>query len=265
MDYPLVINQVKMLKINKSIKLTKYCSEYKGTTCVYMITNPEGGSYVGVTTNLYKRLFHHANGHKYKTTTNSLLVESVVKYGFDNHCVEILWSAVGVSEEIGFEMEEKFIKEKNTFNTVNPKGLNLRSSYQDNSHLASKVRTCKPVHQYDMSTGDYIRSFASSHEAVRVMGVGHVSGISDARDGKVRHSYGYFWSAEKMDNYIPEEVGHLALRTPIYKMDRFCTSILDRYRNLLTAAAKNKINRNKMVEAVKNMEEVGGFIFLKAS
>lgn len=250
-----------------NVKLMTFCNAYKKCTVVYMITNPIGQSYIGSTTNLYKRLFGHCNSHKYANRHVTLIMKSIEEYGFYNHEIDILWSVPEYNMEKGYEMEAFFIKQKNTWRLENPNGLNLRKSNTDNSHLAGKIRTCKPVHQYDMKTGNYIASFVSTHEAARSLNVYKkvtTTAISDARDGKQRFAYGFFWHSEKLENYIPVEVDWLTLRTPVYKMDKSCTTIHERYKTIQDAFKKNKIKRNDMFDAVENVKEIGGFYYLKA-
>lgn len=249
------------------MKLTDFCRPYKGCIVVYMITNPIGGAYVGVTNNLYKRLFQHCNSHRYKTRHSGLLSASVAKYGFEKHNVEILWLSNSSSVEHGYEMEHRFILEKNTWNKNNPNGLNLRNGNNDNSYLADTIRTCKPVHKYDINTGDFIASYPSSKAAALSVGLSNksnVSTISDARDGKHRHAYGYFWHSEKLENYIPVKVDWITSRTPVYKANIHCTTIHERYETIQSAYKKNKVKRNDMFDAVENVKEIGGFYYLKA-
>jgi len=53
--------------------------------CVYKITSPNGGVYIGSTKSLNKRYTKHKIG-----SSNKLLRESVEKYGWDAHIKEII-------------------------------------------------------------------------------------------------------------------------------------------------------------------------------
>jgi len=67
---------------NKDIK--KYT-----TYTIYKITNPTKGVYIGITTNMEKRLeIYRGSIKQFSNQTN--LVKSIIKYGWGTHIVEIL-------------------------------------------------------------------------------------------------------------------------------------------------------------------------------
>ena len=90
--------------------------EYKGLTCIYMITNPKGKIYIGQTQNLWNRI----NKYRYnKAKGQQKLNRSIVKYGLENHTISVL----KVCELDGIdELECQMIKK---YNTVK-QGLNIR-------------------------------------------------------------------------------------------------------------------------------------------
>lgn len=56
---------------------------------VYMITSPSNRLYVGSTSNLQKRIYSYS---KLSCKTQIKLYNSLVKYGWDNHIFEIVWT-----------------------------------------------------------------------------------------------------------------------------------------------------------------------------
>lgn len=55
--------------------------------CIYKITNPKGRIYIGQTVNLRKRINHYRKLHCHKQVR---LYNSLLKYGFEKHKIEIL-------------------------------------------------------------------------------------------------------------------------------------------------------------------------------
>jgi group I intron endonuclease len=85
--------------------------------CIYMITSPNGKSYVGQTMNFEKRMREHN-----KTTSGCLAIrDAILKYGFENMKVEILLKNLTIDEANKYE--EFYIKEHGT---LSPNGYNLR-------------------------------------------------------------------------------------------------------------------------------------------
>lgn len=67
--------------------------------CVYMITSPSGRIYIGSTKNYKERL----RCYKYlKCKAQFKLYNSLVKYGFDNHKIEIVWKGA-LNERLKYE------------------------------------------------------------------------------------------------------------------------------------------------------------------
>lgn len=91
---------------------------------IYKITNPDGCMYVGQTSFFRKRLISYS---KYSTskTSQTLLVESFKKYGFENHVFQLLEMNVPI-EKAG-EREEYWIRHFNSIHRLNPKGMNTQT------------------------------------------------------------------------------------------------------------------------------------------
>jgi hypothetical protein len=182
-------------------KLSNFCSQYRGETVVYMITNPQGKVYVGVTTNLYKRLHSHSRCYKDVYHSNGLLRESVKEFGWEAHSVSILFHSKDISHKNAFLIEEKMIISYRSCRTDNPdRGLNSRKGNNDNTYLKIANPNKKTIYQYDMNTLELIDEYFSAHEAARQLNKS-VKPISAAATGRNGYSYGYYWSYVKMDLY----------------------------------------------------------------
>lgn len=66
---------------NKDIKKLK---------CVYKILSPSGRSYIGKTVDLYERFKCYVSAYNAKRNDQPKLMKSFVKYGIQNHKIEIL-------------------------------------------------------------------------------------------------------------------------------------------------------------------------------
>lgn len=90
---------------------------------IYLIENPKGLVYIGQSTNIERRLYYYS---KLSCKDQSLLYNSLQKYGFENHKVEVLCEC-DVSELN--ERERMFIQQ---YQSNNRKfGLNLTTGGQD--------------------------------------------------------------------------------------------------------------------------------------
>lgn len=88
---------------------------------IYKITNPSGKIYIGKTYNLRKRI----NGHKHcgkKKKTSILLYNSIRKYGWENHHLDILET---IDDSLLNEREMYWIKEFNSYYQNNTMGMNM--------------------------------------------------------------------------------------------------------------------------------------------
>ena len=72
---------------------------------IYKITNPIGQVYIGQTVNLQKRI----KSYKHKACKRQKLIyNSLVKYGWENHCLTILYNDICTKEELN-DIEIVFI------------------------------------------------------------------------------------------------------------------------------------------------------------
>lgn len=87
---------------------------------IYSIINPKGKVYVGQTRNLYNRAKSHKSSPK--SNNNFILLNSIRKYGWENHCLSVLEEC---SHELMNEREIFWIEKLNSFCGNNKQGLNM--------------------------------------------------------------------------------------------------------------------------------------------
>lgn len=86
---------------------------------IYKITNPNNKSYIGQTNNIIKRI------SKYRRLScfgQPIIYNSLLKYGFENHKIEILFSSEETDIDTLNNLEEFFIRENKT---LYPLGMNI--------------------------------------------------------------------------------------------------------------------------------------------
>jgi group I intron endonuclease len=86
---------------------------------IYKIINPTGRVYIGKTINFKTRMNYYKNS---KSDSQKIISNSIKKYGWKNHIVEIL-------EECDYnllnELEIKYIEKEKSFRGINIFGMNL--------------------------------------------------------------------------------------------------------------------------------------------
>lgn len=101
-------------------------------TCIYKITSPIGGVYIGQTGNFNRRKRSYFN---LKCKRQPKLYSSFINYGIDNHVFEIIHECT--VDELN-DLEVYYIKLYNSFNSDN--GLNLRSGGGANTHVSDETK-----------------------------------------------------------------------------------------------------------------------------
>jgi len=196
---------------------------------VYMITSPTGRIYVGSTININRRLTLYRNLH---TKNQSKLHNSLLKYGWNNHIFEILWT--GDIEEmykyetmIGFgfntlESENlncKLPKLGDTYNVTSNETRLKMSSWQIGRKMSNEAKLKmsiqkkgkkfslerkikmginfkKPILQYDLQD-NFIKEWASATDASKALKInsGH---ISTCCRGQRKTIGGFKWKLKKL-------------------------------------------------------------------
>lgn len=88
---------------------------------IYKITSPSGRIYIGKTVDFKSRMSSYRCGHIKK---QKLINGSILKYGFENHLVEIIDEGEFEADEL-CQLEISKIKENNSYHFNNPMGMNL--------------------------------------------------------------------------------------------------------------------------------------------
>jgi hypothetical protein len=186
---------------------------FRDMKCIYTITNPSGKIYIGKTTDLQRRLRRHKYDSKYKL---SKLYNSIRKYGWDAHKVDILLQA-DCSTNLLDKLEIMYIKQYNTQHT----GLNTAlggcggSNFTGKKHTdqsLAKIRQAsidrwmnnderrnaickavsKPVAQLSRQ-GDLIHTWPSATQAAVFLGIKKAS-ICNNLKGRSSSAGGYVWT-----------------------------------------------------------------------
>lgn len=112
------------------IPLTQHKAAINLRNAIYLIENPEGQKYIGKCAKTQKRFTYYLN---LQTKNQKLLHESFLKYGLENHTVEIL--EFNLNKEIINEREIYWI---NHYDSFGSNGLNLTCG-GDGSPRSKKV------------------------------------------------------------------------------------------------------------------------------
>lgn len=120
---------------------------------IYKITSPSNRVYIGKTYDLRKRINCHKNASK-KNGTSIILHNSISKYGWEAHTLEVIEE---VEESLLNEREIFWIKELNTYNQNNPKGLNMTAGGdgQRSSWMHDTARRKKQSERFSGSGGTF--------------------------------------------------------------------------------------------------------------
>lgn len=97
---------------------------------IYKITSPSNRIYIGKTTNLKKRIIYYSNSH---CKAQKILYESIKKYGWDNHILEVIKEVDNIENLNNLEIE--FIEKYKTNIIKYPEfnGMNLSDGGEGNT------------------------------------------------------------------------------------------------------------------------------------
>ena len=116
---------------------------------IYKITNPEGRIYIGCSKNIVKRKYYYKNN---KLTHQSLIRESIIKFGWGNHIFEIIEYTTQLRDQ-----ERYWIKYYNSYNF----GLNKNNGgggVIEHSQNAKNILSKKSIQRYkDPIMGEKLR------------------------------------------------------------------------------------------------------------
>lgn len=89
---------------------------------IYKITSPRGKIYIGRTNNIKRRVAEYKSTKKIKD--QKLIEASILKYGFENHVIEVIEQGQGTPQFIS-DREIYYIDLYNSLHKNNQDGLNL--------------------------------------------------------------------------------------------------------------------------------------------
>jgi len=177
---------------------------------IYKISSPSGKVYIGQSWNYRERVRHY---RQLKCERQTKLYASLLKYGVDNHTIEIVHTLpIDVSQDVLDNYEILYwemYKDAgiDMMNLKEPgKAGKMSEEAKRNMSIAQRKRNktmdfshiSKEVHQYEMD-GKYINSFKSVNEAARITKAGSICAVANNRAHN-KSSGGYRWSYDKLDN-----------------------------------------------------------------
>lgn len=156
---------------------------------IYKITSPTGKIYIGQTTNLKLRIRDYKS-KSYKLKEKTKILNSLRKYGFDNHIFEII-EQVDIS--LGDEREIYWINFYKSYNTTN--GMNLTSGGKRTPGISGKNHyKAKIVYQWDFK-GVLIDKWYCIRDVQKEYGWN-----SNIISNSIKHkcsAYGFIWSFDE--------------------------------------------------------------------
>lgn len=206
---------------------------------IYKITNPKGKSYIGQSIDIESRHIQYKNGH---CKQQPKLYNSIQKYGWDNHEVEIIVEC-GVTELDNLEI---YYIEK--FNTLT-NGLNLSGGGEggglkteltkqkiSKSHKGMKKSWVKsrltqearekawetkrnqlnPIYQYDLD-GNFIKKWNKPSHASKTLNLNR-GWLSVVTDDFTQTLGGYMWSSKHYEN-LPPTTKHQSKKKQVLQYD----------------------------------------------
>lgn len=175
-------------------------------TGIYKLTSPSGKVYVGKSYKIQTRIDRYRTGH---CKRQPKLYNSINKYGFENHEVDILEEC---SEGIINEREIYWIEKYDSVNT----GLNCvyggeggRCSEEtklkmSKSRIGLKCKTTKynPIYQYDLD-GNFIREWHNARQCAIELNTSNGYLHTVLKTNGKKTTKGYMFVREKVDKLPP--------------------------------------------------------------
>jgi group I intron endonuclease len=208
---------------------------------IYKITSPSGRIYIGQTLNLKRRLQEYK---RLKCTAQKLLYASLLKYGFDNHIVEVIEI---VSLDQADLKEIHYIKVFNTYKSK--QGLNLtEGGKRPSPKYSSEHYKAKTTYQYSLN-GKYIKTWKC------IIDIQHSLGFNSSRIGMAIRdnisAYGFIWSFVKENKhpYVKNTGGHKSKQIMQYDLKG---KLLCTYPSILNASKITGIDRVTIKNSLNN-------------
>ncbi len=216
---------------------------YKPIKCIYKIVSPSGKVYIGQTSNLQKRM------SRYRTNScksQKMLYNSLVKYGFDNHLINVVYLCD--NDEILNEVEIFFINKYNSFKN----GLNLTSGGRSKWVMSDDVKEILRI----KSTGNKNRLGHTNKwgrhtdEAKKLM--------SEIIKERFIKNGGSHWKGRNQTKEHSKKIAEAKFK-PVIKFDLDGNFICE-YESLTMASKDNEINLSNLSRCCRNKRATcGGF------
>lgn len=211
--------------------------------CIYKIQSSSGKVYIGQTKNINNRLLNYKWVGK-QTARQPLLHKSLVKYGINNHIIEIL--------ETELTKEEADIKE--IYYIAEYKRLKLSLNCTDGgSNVSNKLK--KPVVQFDLD-GIFIQKFISIIDAANSLNI-IPQKIQIAIIKKRYYSSGFLWIDETsfIAGIIPIWNSKKSSRKRIIQQFDLNMNLIDEFLGTAEAYEKTNINRQSILNCLNNFSK----------
>lgn len=204
--------------------------------------------YIGLAIDLKERYNKHYHNMSDKYRQEDFYI-ALREFGWSNFTYEILEQFEEYNENKLSQLEDYYIKK---FNSLKPNGYNMVPGGYNGSGLVKG----KPVEQYDLE-GNYIKTYASAHEASRVTNINYSSICACARE-EIDQIKNYQWKYVNSNKSIMP-ISKKYNNQEIYQFSSDGV-LLNTYSNLSIAAQIMNINKSVISLACSHpTRKAGGF------
>lgn len=236
--------------------------------CVYLHTNKiNNKKYVGITSRNPLVRWNNGNGY----TSNKHFFNSIKKYGWKNGFEhEILY--VNLSEEQAEKIEKELISKYHSYDMKYGYNQDMggHTSGQHSQKTKDKISEIqkKKVFQYDRYTGNFIKSFKSTLDAEKELGIPN-SNISSVCVKKTKTSHDFVFRYEE-NGYVEGEklplkelkiVNSNKSTTLVGKYALDGKTLIKEYSMIKDAYEEENINKSTFYKILDSNEEYEGYIW----
>lgn len=236
--------------------------------CVYLHTNKiNNKKYVGITSRNPLVRWNNGNGY----TSNKHFFNSIKKYGWKNGFEhEILY--VNLSEEQAEKIEKELISKYHSYDMKYGYNQDMggHTSEQHSQKTKDKISEIqkKKVFQYDRYTGNFIKSFKSTLDAEKELGIPN-SNISSVCVKKTKTSHDFVFRYEE-NGYVEGEklplkelkiVNSNKSTTLVGKYALDGKTLIKEYSMIKDAYEEENINKSTFYKILDSNEEYEGYIW----
>jgi predicted GIY-YIG superfamily endonuclease len=153
---------------------------------IYKITSPSGKIYIGITKDINRRFKSY---EKLRCKNQIFLYNSILKYGWENHIKEILFTFNNKLQ--GLNKEKRLIKKFKKLNI----SLNISNGGEWCSLTGKNNPKSKVVYQYNKK-GNFLKLWDSLSDVSKKLNIS-VSELSSACRLKTFYCKNYYWCFKK--------------------------------------------------------------------